>query len=195
MPLVVSLSLSFFFFKIFFFLFFLSFYFRRQRWFLLLLILLFFLLLSWDMLPFFFPWAWGDSALFFCLTRHDFKKKKIWVILFFFFLVLVFHFFSFNWALFFNKGIWINIYKLTFFHPSTFPLPTKQKGKKLKSFLLSHFSTPPTKRTLTSTFCYILSGGLMFLMHFHWFYHNFFFLFNFSLCFSLSLSSFFFFEG
>ena len=41
-----------------------------------------------------------------------------------------------------------------FFHPSTFPLQTKQKGEKIKSFpsshnfLSSHFSTPPTKRTI-----------------------------------------------
>ena len=44
--------------------------------------------------------------------------------------------------------------QIYFFHHSTFPLPTKQKGEKIKSllsshnFLSSHFSTPPTKRTL-----------------------------------------------
>ena len=36
-----------------------------------------------------------------------------------------------------------------FFHPSTFSLPTKQKWGKINFFLSSHFSTPPTKQTLS----------------------------------------------
>ena len=42
--------------------------------------------------------------------------------------------FCFNWASFFNKGIWVNSYKLNFFYPSIFSLPTKQKWGKLKFF-------------------------------------------------------------
>ena len=37
-----------------------------------------------------------------------------------------------------------------FFHPFTFPLPTKQKWRKLKYFLSFHLFTPPTKQTLSS---------------------------------------------
>ena len=39
-----------------------------------------------------------------------------------------------------------------FFHPSTFSLPTKQKGEKINFFLSSHFSIPPTKWTLKMCF-------------------------------------------
>ena len=42
--------------------------------------------------------------------------------------------FCFNWLSFFNKGIWVNSYKLNFFYPSIFSLPTKQKWGKLKYF-------------------------------------------------------------
>ena len=75
-------------------------------------------------------------------------------------LVIVFClFFCFNRASFFNKGTWANLCKHIFPSFHFFSLPTKQKGGKLKSFLFSHFSslhhflsshfsTPPTKRTL-----------------------------------------------
>ena len=45
--------------------------------------------------------------------------------------------------------------QIYFFHHSTFPLPTKQKGEKIKSllsshnFLSSHFSTSPTKQIIS----------------------------------------------
>ena len=42
-----------------------------------------------------------------------------------------------------------------FFHPSTFSLLIKQNREKLKYFLSSHFSTPPTKRTLSDNSTYI----------------------------------------
>ena len=49
---------------------------------------------------FFFFWIW-------------FFINKIGWLLFLFFLVLC-HFFCFNWASFFNKGIWVNLFKLIF---------------------------------------------------------------------------------
>ena len=68
-------------------------------------------------------------------------------------------FFGFNWASFFNKGICINLYILTF---SILPLfhsqPNKNEGNynlfypptfpSSHHFLSSHFSTPPIKQTL-----------------------------------------------
>ena len=40
-----------------------------------------------------------------------------------------FHFFGFNWALFFNKVIWVNLYKLIFFIPPLFhSQPNKNEG-------------------------------------------------------------------
>ena len=48
--------------------------------------------------------------------------------------------FCFNWPSFFNKGIWVNLYKLTFFIPPLFHSEQKKKWKKLKFFLSSDFS-------------------------------------------------------
>ena len=72
---------------------------------------------------FFFP-------LYFCLTRHDFFLGPDfyflinWVIAFFFFWLFVTLFF--NWPSFFNNGVWVNLYKLTFF---TLPLFHSQRNK------------------------------------------------------------------
>ena len=83
-------------------------------------------------------------------------------------------FFSINWVIaffsfghffvlinhhFFNKGVWVNLYKFTFSIP---PLFHSQANKKERNqnlfypptfpsshhFLSFHFSTPPTKRTI-----------------------------------------------
>ena len=120
-------------------------------------------------LPFFFPFfffSFLDVAFFFsrvivvlflfffffCLTRHNFYFLINWVIAFFFFSCL--SLFCFSWSSFFNKGCMSKFIQTHFFHPSIFPLPTKQKGEKLKFFLSSHhflsfyFSTLPTKRAL-----------------------------------------------
>ena len=51
--------------------------------------------------------------------------------------------FCFNWASFFNKSLLVNLFKLIFFHPSTFSLSTKQKGEKIKYYISSHFSILP----------------------------------------------------
>ena len=100
------------------------------------------------------------SSFFFFLTRHDFFWiwflffNKLGDCLFFFFFLGCLSLFCFNWSSFFNKGCMSKFIQTHFFHPSIFPLPTKQKGKKLKFFLsshyfiFSHFSTPPTKWTL-----------------------------------------------
>ena len=55
----------------------------------------------------------SSSSSFLCLTAHDFFLLDFyflinWVIVFFLSL------FCFNWLSFFNKGIWVNLYKLTF---------------------------------------------------------------------------------
>ena len=58
--------------------------------------------------------------LFICLdviffSRHDFYFLINLGDWFFFFFLVVYHFFGFNWASFFNKGTCVNLYKLTFF--------------------------------------------------------------------------------
>ena len=66
---------------------------------LVLIFFLFFLLLSF--------------MFFFFFSRHDFYfliNLDDW----FFFFLVVYHFFGFNWVSFFNKGICVNLYKLTF---------------------------------------------------------------------------------
>ena len=85
-----------------------------------------------------------------------------------FFFFFVYHFFCFNWASFLNKGICVNLYKLTFSIPLLFhSQPNKNKGNwnlfypstfpSSHNFLSSHFSISPTKRTL-KTFCVIVTG-------------------------------------
>ena len=125
-----------------------------------------FLALWVGMLPFFFPLGCGiDSCYVFLLlfffilglTIHDFFLGHVfyflinWVIASSFYYYILFFFcgylslFCINWPSFFNNGVWVNLYKVQthFFHPSTFPLPTKQKGKKLKSSLSSDFFILP----------------------------------------------------
>ena len=75
----------------------------------------------------------SSSLLFFFLFlfRHDFYFV---INLGGCFLFLSLFVFCFNWTSFFNKGIWVNLYKFTFFiFPRSTP-PTKQKRGKLKSF-------------------------------------------------------------
>ena len=78
--------------------------------------------------------------------------KKIWVIALFC-VVSLSIFFFFNLASFFNKGIWVNLFKLIFSIPPPFHSKPNKK-ERIKSFpsshnfLSSHFSTPPTKRTI-----------------------------------------------
>ena len=55
------------------------------------------------------------SFFFLCLTRHDFYFLMNWVIFF-----GCLSFICFNWPSFFNKGIWVNLDKLTFFIPPLF---------------------------------------------------------------------------
>ena len=67
-------------------------------------------------------WVWllFCFSSFFCLIRHDFFLGHDfyflinWVIALFFWLFVTF-FFCFNWTSFFNKGIWVNLFKLIFF--------------------------------------------------------------------------------
>ena len=61
-------------------------------------------------------------------------NKFRWLIFFWLFIIF------FNWALFFNKGICVNLYKLTFSIPPFFHSQSKKKGEKLNSFLFSYFS-------------------------------------------------------
>ena len=58
------------------------------------------------------------------------------------FFLVVYPFFGFNWALFFNKSIYVNLYKLIFFYFLLFPLLTKQKWGNLKFFLSSQLFSP-----------------------------------------------------
>ena len=125
-----------------------------------------FLPCGWVCCLFFFLWAVGlIVVMFFFFFFLYFGFNYTWFFfgtcfLFFnklgdcFFFLLSFFYFIFcgylslfciNWPSFFNNGVWVNLYKVQthFFHPSTFPLPTKQKGKKLKSFLSSHFFILP----------------------------------------------------
>ena len=87
---------------------------------LLLLFFSFFLLFSFDFLgrlrpiPFFFL-----DVIFF--LDMIFFYKFGWFFL---------SFFCFNWALFFNNGIWINLYKHTLFIPSLFH---SQPNKKVRN--------------------------------------------------------------
>ena len=77
-----------------------------------------------------------------------------------FFFWVVYHFFYFNWASFFNKSICVNLYKLTF------SIPNKIKMKEIKIFsmlLLFHsltilylyFFTPPIKQILKVFFFFV----------------------------------------
>ena len=88
---------------------------------------------------FFFSRLWGWLLLlllcfffFFSLTRHDFCLRHDfyflinWLIAFFFFG----SFFCFNWPSFFNKGIWVNLCKLTYSIPPLFSLPIKKKNER-----------------------------------------------------------------
>ena len=74
-------------------------------------------------------WVWllFCFSSFFCLIRHDFFLGHDfyflinWVIAFFFFFWCGYlSLFFFNWSSFFNKGVWVNLYKLTFSISSLF---------------------------------------------------------------------------
>ena len=76
-------------------------------------------ILGWRCLLFLF------SFFFLCLTRHDFYFLMNWVIFIFFGCL---SFIYFNWPSFFNKDIWVNLDKLTFFIPPLFHFqPNKEK--------------------------------------------------------------------
>ena len=62
--------------------------------------------------------------------------KKIWVVALF--CVVICYFFFINWASFFNKGIWVNLFKLIFSFPPLFHSQSNKKKEKIKSFLSSH---------------------------------------------------------
>ena len=72
-------------------------------------------------------WVWWLFYLFIFLTRHDFFLGTWffflinWVIFFFFFFFCgCLSLFCFNWPSFFNKDIWVSLYKFTFFIPLLF---------------------------------------------------------------------------
>ena len=69
-----------------------------------------FLLLSFIFLFLIFWFIYLFRCDFFFQTWFLFFNKFRWLIFF----LVVYHFFGFNWASFFNKGICINLYKLTF---------------------------------------------------------------------------------
>ena len=79
------------------------------------------------------------------LLGYDFYFLINWVIASSFFGCL--SLFCFKWSSFYKKGVWVNLYKLTFFIFSLFHSQPK-KRREIKIFLSSHFSTLPTKRTL-----------------------------------------------
>ena len=104
----------------------------------LLLFLFFFLLIYWAgfiqcsysfcFLSCFFVFVF---IFYFCLdliffwTWFLFFNKFRWLIFF----LVVYRFFGFNWASFFNKGMCINLYKLTFsIPPFSHSQPKKKKG-------------------------------------------------------------------
>ena len=131
---------------------------------LFLLVAFFFFLIAFlgVIMPFFFFFAillfffsFIFLFLFWGLTRLEFFFYLFFfVCMIFYFLInlgdcpfLVFCLFFFNWTLFFNKGIWVNLY--THFFPFLhFFTPTKHKEGKLKSLLFSHFSIPSQSSTL-----------------------------------------------
>ena len=121
-----------------FYLLFFKIYWAGVTCFLLLLLLLLFFFFFFFCLDVIFLWTW---FLFF--------NKFTW----FFFFWVVYHFSYFNWTSFFNKSIYVNLYKLTF------SIPNKIKMKEIKIFsmlLLFHsltilylyFFTPPIKQIL-----------------------------------------------
>ena len=69
-----------------------------------------FLLLSFIFLFLIFWFIYLFRCDFFFQTWFLFFNKFRWLIFF----LVVYHFFGFNWASFFNKGMCINLYKLTF---------------------------------------------------------------------------------
>ena len=79
------------------------------------------------------------SRWFFFLDMIFFFNKFGWLFSFFGYLSI----FCFNWASFFNKSKWVNLFKLIFFHLSTFSFLTKQKWEKIIYFLSFHFFILP----------------------------------------------------
>ena len=83
--------------------------------------------------------------IFFPRLDFYFFNKFRWFIFFFWlfitFFVLIGHHF-------FNNDICTNLYTLTFSIPPLFHSQANKKREKLKYFLSSHFSTPPTKWTI-----------------------------------------------
>ena len=111
---------SFFFFSLFFFFSFLCCLGRCHPFFIFHFLSFFsFPILGWRCLLFLF------SFFFLCLTRHDFYFLMNWVIFIFFGCL---SFICFNWSSFFNKNIWVNLDKITFFIPPFFhSQPNKEK--------------------------------------------------------------------
>ena len=70
---------------------------------------------------FFFGCCCCYLDVIFLWTWFLFFNKFRWLIFFFF--LVIYHFFGFNWISFFHKGIYVNLYKITF--SIIFPLPTK----------------------------------------------------------------------
>ena len=64
------------------------------------------------------------SFFFLCLTRHDFYFLMNWLIYF-----GCLSFICFNWPSFFNKGIWVNLDKLTFFIPPLFHFQSNKEER------------------------------------------------------------------
>ena len=100
---------------------------------------------------------------FFFFFGYDFYFLINWVIFFFSCLSL----FCINWLSFFNKGVWVNLYKLIFLSFYFFT-SNQTKKRKIKSFLSSHyflsshFFTIPTKRTLNITISQFLEKVFLF---------------------------------
>ena len=115
---------------------------------------------------FFFPWSDWLVGCFFFLFFFGLSRCEFYFFWHeFYFLInlgccLFFFFLGVKLGIIFNKSIWVNLYKLIFFHPSIFSPPIKHKLGKLKSllssyflsiphFLSSHFSTLLIKQTLS----------------------------------------------
>ena len=62
------------------------------------------------------------TAIIFYFVLTSFFLSKFWDVASFFFLFFTWFLFliNFNWASFFNKSIWVNLYKLTFSIPQLF---------------------------------------------------------------------------
>ena len=96
---------------------------RRDSWFFVFkLDVIFFFF--WDMIFIYFLIIYGDCS-------------------FFFFLWLFVTCFFFNWVSFFNKGIWVNLFKLNFSISPLFHFQPNKNERKIKIFsILLHFHSP-----------------------------------------------------